>query len=237
MAEYKSQKAGPGIVICLALAALLFIIFAVGKFSFFEKTRELTFYFDSASGISERTHVTYAGRRCGEIRSLRVLQPAEEKTDSDGNRYYIEVKATVDTRTPITRDTKASIMMVGLLGEKQLNLTPGDPNAPPLATGEALYGSNAGFEKIAAVAGKLTARLEVTLANVDALLINVNDITKDAKFKEDVKATIANARSTLAKAEETLAEAKALLGENRESIKGAITQVHTLADKATATVT
>jgi ABC-type transporter Mla subunit MlaD len=65
------------VVICLALGALLFIIFAVGKFSFFEKTRELTFYFDSASGISERTHVTYAGRsaaksaRCASSSPLR----------------------------------------------------------------------------------------------------------------------------------------------------------------------
>jgi hypothetical protein len=93
-----------------------------------------------------------------------------------------------------------------------------------LASGEALFGSNAGFEKIAAVAGKLTARLEVTLANVDALLINVNDITKDAKFKEDVKATIANARSTLAKAEETLPSERRCSGESGEASRACLSR-------------
>jgi ABC-type transporter Mla subunit MlaD len=237
MAEYKSQKAGPGLVICLALVTLLFIVFAVGQFSFFEKARELTFYFDSASGIGERTHVTYAGRKCGEIRSVRILQPDEEKTDAASNRYHVLVKAMVDNSTPINRDTKAAVMMVGLLGDKQLNLTPGDPGAPALLPGEPLYGSNAGLERIAAAASKLTARLEVTLASMEALLINVNDITRDAKFKEDVKATIANARSTLEKAEATLAEAKGLISENRKNIDRALVQVHALAEKATATIT
>jgi hypothetical protein len=71
----------------------------------------------------------------------------------------LKVKATWTTRTPITRDTKAQ-HDGGLLGEKQLNLTPGDPNAPALRPEKPFYGSNAGFEKIAAVAGKLTARLK-----------------------------------------------------------------------------
>ena len=59
MAEYKSPKTGPGAVIFFSAVALIFMVLAVGKFPIFQHTKEVTLYFESVSGVKERTTVSY----------------------------------------------------------------------------------------------------------------------------------------------------------------------------------
>lgn len=236
MAEYRSQKTGPGAVIFFATVALLFLILAVGKFQFLGESKDLTLYFESVSGIKERTPVSYAGRKVGEVRDLRVLKPQEAKIDRAGKPYYVEIKVRIPKDIPVNSDTKPMISMVGMLGDKQIDLTPGDPGARDLAPGEGLFGDSLGFEKIITTVRKLAAKLEPMMDHLEVLLTNVNDVVKDPKFKDNLKGTIANARVTLEKAQGTLEHAKEMLGENRENIKASLANVRELTDKAKTTL-
>ncbi len=246
MAEYRTQKTGPGIVIFVALMALIALSIVVGKFSFFHKERDITIYLDSVSGVKDRTAVVYAGQKVGAIHKIRILQPQESKvrvvpkgdspTLTQTNHYYVEVIARVAEDTPVNQDTKASVMMVGMLGDKQLDLAPGDPNAPPLKAGDALYGENAGMERIVTMGRKLVVKLEFMMEHLQTLLTQVNGVVKDPLFQDNLKGVIANARTTLEKAGVTLAEVKEVLGENRENIKGTMGNVRELTDKGKTTI-
>ncbi|MCX7826641.1 MAG: MCE family protein [Verrucomicrobiae bacterium] len=237
MAEYRSQKTGPGAVIFFAVVALLFLILAVGKFQFlFGDSNDLTLYFESVNGVKERTPVSYAGRKCGEVRELRILKPEECRRDKAGKPYYVEIKVRLPKDVPINSDTKATISMVGMLGDKQIDLTPGVPNAPGLAPGEGLFGDSIGFEKLITTARSLVAKLEPLMDNLQGLMTHLNDVIKDPQFKDNLKGTIASARATLEKAQGTLEHAREMLGENRENIKASLANVRELTEKAKTTI-
>jgi len=222
MAEYKVQKTGPGVVIFSGVVALIFMVLAAGELHslLFQKSQNVTIYFDSVSGVKERTKVTYAGRKCGEVVKLVDLsKPKEDPKDPAGKLYYVEVTAKIAKTTPVNSKTKALITMVGMLGDKELDLTPGDPEAPQLAPGEGLYGESGGIDILINTARKLIVKLAPLLDSVQSVLANVNDVIKDPTFKEDLKTTVANAKTTLANADATLKQAKEMLGENRDNIK------------------
>ncbi len=246
MAEYRSQKTGPGIVIFIALMCLISLSIVVGKFSFLRNERDITIYLDSVSGVKERTGVVYAGRKCGEISGISILQPADSKTKvvpkgesttiMVTNHYYVVVRARIEAETPVNQDTKASVMMVGMLGDKQLDLAPGDPAAPPLGPGDALYGENAGMERLVTTGRKLVGKIEGLMDHLQTLLTHVNNVMKDPQFQDNIKGTVANARATIEKAGVTLAEAKELLSENRPNIKGAIANAREMTEKGKTTL-
>lgn len=246
MAEYRTQKTGPGIVIFVALMCLVALSIVVGKFSFLRDERDITIYLDSVSGVKERTAVVYAGRKCGEISDIRILQPADSKTKvvpkgesttlMVTNHYYVIVRARIEASTPVNQDTKASVMMVGMLGDKQLDLAPGDPGAPPLGPNDALYGENAGMERLVTTGRKLIAKVESMMENLQTLMSHLNNVLKDPQFQDNLKGVVANARTTLEKAGATLAEAKEMLGENRPNIKGTLANARELTDKGKTTL-
>jgi len=240
MAEYKVQKTGPGVVIFFGVVALVFMVLATKSLYslLLQDSKPVTIYFDSVSGVQERTKVTYAGRKCGEV--VKLVDLSEPKTypeDPAGKPYYVEVTAKIDKKTPVNSKTKAMITVVGMLGEKELDLTPGDPKAPPLAPGKGLYGESGGLDILINTTRKLVVKLEPLLDSIQVALANVNDVIKDPTFKQDLKATIAQAKTTLETTDATLKEAKAMLGENRDNIKTVLGNARELTEKGKTTLT
>lgn len=234
MAEYKSQKIGPGAVIFFGVVALIFMVLAVGKFPLFQHTKDVTLYFESVSGIKERTKVTYAGRKCGEVKELfNLTSPAA----AGGKLYYVKVIAKVDDTTPVNSETKAMVTMVGMLGDKEVDLLPGNMSAGPLAAGQGIFGESGGIDILINTARKLVVKLEPLMDNVQSVLSNVNDVLKDPAFKDDVKGLVAKARDTLASADATLKQAKEMLGENRDNIKTVLGNTRDLTEKGKTTLT
>jgi ABC-type transporter Mla subunit MlaD len=234
MAEYKSQKIGPGALIFSAIVALIFMVLAVGKFPFMQDSKDVTLYFESVSGIKERTKVTYAGRKCGEVQQLIDL-PSPER-DPAGKPYYVKIIAKVDGKTPINSETKAMVTMVGMLGDKELDLVPGNTQAPPLPEGRGLYGESGGLDILVNTARKLVVKLEPLMESIQTVLGNVNDVLKDPAFKQDLKTTVANAKETLASADATLKQAREMLGENRDNIKTVLGNARDLTQQGKTTL-
>lgn len=237
MAEYKSQKIGPGAVIFFGVIALIVMVLAVGKFPLFQHSKDVTLYFESVSGIKERTNVTYCGRKCGEVKTLTDLETP--KQDSAGKIYHVKVVARIDDKTPINSETKAMITMVGMLGDKELDLVPGDSKtARQLPAGQEIeiYGESGGLDILINTARRLVTKLAPLLDSMQSVLANVNDVIKDPAFKEDLKATVAKAKDTLANADATLKQAKEMLGENRDNVKVVLSNARDLTEKGKTTI-
>ncbi|GFO61101.1 ABC transporter substrate-binding protein [Geomonas silvestris] len=114
----------------------------------------------------------------------------------------IQIDFEVKPGTQVHTDTVAGLRLTNLLGGQFLGLSFGTPSAPLLPAG-------------ATVAGK-------DVANIDIIVDNVSDLTKDAK------AFIASLNKNQ---DDVLKKISAMLDENRGNIKGAVANLNSITEK------
>ncbi len=106
-----------GLFVVLGMAALLFLAFRVGNLAGanFGETYQVRAQFDNIGGLKVRAPVKSAGVVVGRVSSIAF----------DTNSYRAEVVFTIGTDYEFPRDTIASILTSGLLGEQYIGLDPG----------------------------------------------------------------------------------------------------------------
>ena len=106
-----------GIFVALGFAAVLFLALRVGSVSStsFVETYQLTARFDNIGGLKVRGPVKSAGVVVGRVTDIRF----------DQETYEALVTLTIDGRYKFPRDTFASILTAGLLGEQYIGLDAG----------------------------------------------------------------------------------------------------------------
>lgn len=106
-----------GLFVLMGAAALLFLSLRVGNLSSanFAETYAVQVQFDNIGGLKVRAPVKSAGVVVGRVSDIRL------NTDS----YRAEVIMNLDTRFQFPRDTVASILTSGLLGEQYIGLDAG----------------------------------------------------------------------------------------------------------------
>lgn len=106
-----------GFFVVLGFAGLLFLALRVGNVSSanFSETYQLTAKFDNIGGLKVRGPVKSAGVVVGRVSEIR-LDPAA---------YEALVTLTIDSRFQFPKDTFASILTAGLLGEQYVGLDAG----------------------------------------------------------------------------------------------------------------
>ena len=106
-----------GFFVILGFAALLFLALRVGNVSSanFADTYQLTAKFDNIGGLKVRGAVKSAGVVVGRVTEIRF----------DPAAYEAHVTMTIDSRYRFPKDTFASILTAGLLGEQYLGLDAG----------------------------------------------------------------------------------------------------------------
>ena len=99
------------------ITALLFLALRVGNVSSanFAETYQLTAKFDNIGGLKVRGPVKSAGVVVGRVAEIRF----------DPESYEAQVTMTIDSRYQFPKDTFASILTAGLLGEQYVGLDAG----------------------------------------------------------------------------------------------------------------
>lgn len=118
-----------GFFVALGFASLLFLALKVGNLSSgnFVETYDLTARFTNIGGLKVRAPVKSAGVVVGRVAEIRF----------DAQTYEAVVGFRVDGRYRFPRDTFASILTAGLLGEQYVGLDPGG-DEKMLAPGETI---------------------------------------------------------------------------------------------------
>ena len=106
-----------GVFVVLGCAALIFLAMKVGNFTGLSNS---TLYaveapFDNIGGLKARAPVKSAGVLVGRVADIRF----------DPQSYRAVVRLELDTRYEFPRDTIATILTSGLLGEQYVGLEPG----------------------------------------------------------------------------------------------------------------
>jgi len=106
-----------GFFVILGFAALLFLALRVGNLSSanFAETYQLTAKFDNIGGLKVRGPVKSAGVVVGRVTEIRF----------DSETYEAVATLTIDGRYHFPKDTFASILTAGLLGEQYVGLDAG----------------------------------------------------------------------------------------------------------------
>jgi len=106
-----------GFFVVIGMAALLFLSFRVGNLAgtSFTDTYVVKAQFDNIGGLKVRAPVKSAGVVVGRVGSISF----------DTHSYRAEVVFTIGTGFEFPRDTIASILTSGLLGEQYIGLDPG----------------------------------------------------------------------------------------------------------------
>ena len=106
-----------GVFVALGLGALLFLALKVGNLASFStaETYRVEARFDNIGGLKVR----------GPVRSAGVLVGRVEEIHFDNEKYQASVTLALDKRYAWPRDTSASILTSGLLGETYIGLEAG----------------------------------------------------------------------------------------------------------------
>ncbi len=184
-----------GIFLGVVLLIAAFFIMIVGDLSllFKKKGYPLVIYFDSVAGLEKRTLIRMAGVKVGHIEEI-VLEGGRAK-----------VTANIDFGVKISRDSKATLASLGLLGEKYVELIPGK-KAEYCEPGDVIEG-------LAAVSFDQMGNLLQSLAEE---IIHLGEALREAVGEETERASIRGVLNNLSTFTEEL---RVFIADNKEEFE------------------
>lgn len=158
--------------------------------------------FPTVAGLDEKSPVRIAGVRVGIVEKISLVN----------DRAQVELG--LNPGVQLHQGASAAVSSLGMLGDKYVELFPGDPTGPPLPPGTILTGSSpVAFDQVLKTANdvggdikSVTASLRKTLggaegeARLNEILDNIKAISEQTRQlitanRENVDATIANFRA------------------------------------------
>ena len=166
MIKRRSVEVTVGFFVIAGLALMVFFIFVIGDFSTaFQPHYRLRVVFDSANGINDGAPVQYAGVEVGKVERLDIIYPRDHAVPKV--QLVIVLPASVNVRA----NDEASISTFGLLGEKYLELNPGDGQGPVLEPNGLLVGKPpVSTERIMERSNEVLSEFKQTLEGLNSLV-------------------------------------------------------------------
>jgi len=188
------QEIKVGIFIAGTLFILAVFIFIVGDFSVLFRKPGYTLYtcFDSTAGLEKRAVVRVAGVKVGYVKDIRLKESRAE------------VEFTIDYGVKIRRGSKATVASLGLVGEKYIEIFPGDKKD--------VYKPG---EEIEGLPSLSLDQVGTVLLSVGDEVKSLSQTLKEILGEEEPKA---NFRNILQNLSFFTADLKEFLGENREDL-------------------
>lgn len=188
-----------GLMVLVCGVILLGLTVKVAGMSTMKKGYHLKAQFNYASAIKKGAPVYLTGVEVGEIKGIQI------DYSTDGTKVVLD--AWLESSAKVRADSRASIVTMGLMGEKYLELTSGSKDSPFLKEDSLIIGREPLMmdeitDKAMAIASnldagisdlrKLTKDVDLTLvdnrAKIDELIANMNETGKNFKeFSEDIK--------------------------------------------------
>ena len=183
--------------VLLALGCLLFFIFSISDFSFFEKGYTVKAVFTFANGLKTASPVRFAGVEAGRVKTLKVF------TDkADGKATKVMVDLWIKEGIEIPEDSRVAINQLGLLGEKYVEIMPGHAVGFVKAQDVVVGADPVPVEKITEQVFAITQKFDKTLEEVNTGILNdTNKQTLSSTLQgiSDIVADIKGGRGTVGK--------------------------------------
>jgi phospholipid/cholesterol/gamma-HCH transport system substrate-binding protein len=201
------SKIRMGVVITLALFLLLLSVFFAGNIkTFFLKKVELKAQIHDVRGLRKGAPIWIHGTEVGYVEGIKL------------NPVYgtiVTMKIDRNVLNFIKGDSAASVMTMGLLGDKYIEISSGSPQAPPIRPGEMIKGAaQIELNDVMATAATSIEKMGEFINRLDRLVTKVEEgqgtiakligdpqlydhLNKDAQMISLILEEIKNAQGTL----------------------------------------
>jgi phospholipid/cholesterol/gamma-HCH transport system substrate-binding protein len=151
-----------GSFVLMAALALTFFIISISDLTLFEKGRHIQVVFGFASGLRDAAPVRLAGVEVGLVKKLQVFVD-----DADNRKTKVRVIVWIHDDIAIPVDSKITINQLGILGEKYLEIIPGN-SADVIKDDSVVVGQDpVPIERIAEQVNTLMVKLGTTVDSVN----------------------------------------------------------------------
>ncbi|MGH7475038.1 MAG: MlaD family protein [Longimicrobiales bacterium] len=156
-------------LLVVGLTLISLAVYQVGKiFNVFASQYTLVTLAPSAAGLREGAQVTLAGQLVGQVAAVEFIPVTRPR---GANNVSIHVSVDEAVREQIRSDSRAFIRSQGLLGDKYIDIAPGSPTMPVLASGDTLPSAEVvDLESVLATAA-------TTMVEAQAVIEEVRGIT------------------------------------------------------------
>ena len=193
MYDYVKHLKWAKLKVGVVITAAFFVLFAAFMFAssieiFFIPRVEIQAVFDDVKGLREGSPVWFSGVEIGSVSSIKFTSHqkilASMSIDSDVLKY-------------LKRDSRATILTLGLLGDKYVEISAGSKNEDALRLGDTMDGtSQIEIQDIVETSQKSIARLSDFINMLEEILVEVNKgggtvskLIKDPSLYDNLKET------------------------------------------------
>ncbi len=164
MDEYRKQlnraKLRVGLVVTGALAVLFFtVLFAGNLEEFFTSRTTIYAIFDDVKGLQRGAPVWFSGVQIGAVTSIQL---------ASGEKVKVTMSVNKGALAYLKRDSQATILTLGLLGDKYVEISPGSKEAEGLVPGGSVEGMTQ--PEISREVSRLAKRAESEKSSLGRLL-------------------------------------------------------------------
>lgn len=192
-----------GLFVVLGLVFVTAILLTIRNPRLLQEGYEVRVQLDSASGLLIGTPVKFSGVDVGEIRMIDILSEAK------AGEPTIELTLWVIQELQLYQDDQVLIGLLGILGEKYIEILPGPNRDQVLQSDQALIATKPVTE------AQMTQQLSETLDEFKQALIMVNDLELNLQpwleLKTQVESSLQEATPLISQLEQTTDKAEALM--------------------------
>ena len=187
--KFFTNEVKVGIVVVIAIVILIFSAFIVEKGEvrgFRTKEYTIKVIFNFVGGLKETAPVRLAGVKVGQVEKIRFIQEPATKVEAT-----ISLKETIRLR----ENAQFSITVIGLLGEKYIEITPGSLDTPIIKPGANLVGKDAvDTSKVLSKAGEAMEDLGGIISSIRGGKGTVGKLVIDEELYDNLNAMVKNLR-------------------------------------------
>lgn len=206
-----------GLLVLLALAILVLVIFAVSgdlKFPGFGKTVIVRTDMASVDGLRRGAEVRLSGKKIGSVSEIKFSDQIPNSPDAANNiEIYMAIDGKIDGRSAVERirtDSIATLKTAGVLGDNVIDISPGTRAGNPINNGD----------KIPSVAqksvGDILNTAQTAMGNVNDISKNVNDMLRDLREGKGTAGRFLKDETLYLSLDKTVRQADTLLAAIRE---------------------
>jgi len=225
MASDSSIKIKTGIFVLAGIGVCLFLVFLIGsQQNLFSSTIKLHVNYKNVVGLREGAFVRFNGINAGVVDLIDIR---------DDTTVRVEISVQKDIHPYIKTDSRANISSDGLMGDKLIQILPGNQQSPQIKEGGELVAVNPmDMDKVMARVERVGMKVEAIIENVDTIsghlagiFSKVNEgkgtlgkLVNSERLSNDIEQTITAAKKT-AKTADAAAQG---LKENMDAAKSNI---------------
>ncbi len=162
-----------GLFVFLGLVVLTWFVLLIGDFKLMKVGYRINAVFSFANGIKVGAPVRIAGVDKGEVKEIHL-------SHDDDNKPLITISAWVEGDTKIPSDSRAWVNTLGLLGEKYLEIIPGEAYDRPLPEGGRLRGEDpTSVQEVTDLTKEIALQAKDTLASIKEVLDSLDVVLGD----------------------------------------------------------